>query len=304
MANFLRDDFNRIMRSKGNSVPKVILVNVLMFLLVYMVGSIVGYFTNLPVIGFMKTWLSLPGDFVDTLYQPWSYVTNIFMHADIFHILFNMLILFWFGRIMTEYLNDRKFFGVFLIGGLVGSIAFVLLSTVLNIFGDFSNLSGYLLGASGGVLAVVVATATLLPNFTMNLLLIGPVRLKYIALAMLVFSTLLNFETNTGGKIAHLGGAAFGYWYILELNQGRDRVQWLFNLLDRISGLFGGKPKMRVAYRKTGGGKKANKPSYSKMDTSDKQKLTDHILDKISKSGYESLTKEEKEFLFRISNDK
>lgn len=243
---------------------------------------------------FMVRQLSLPADPFSLLLQPWSLLTYMFLHTDLLHILFNMLVLFWSGRLFSEYLGNRKLTGVYLLGGLSGASLYLLAYQVFPAFDGISS-GAHMLGASAGVISVMIGIATLLPEYTVHLLLIGPVRLKFVA----AFSVVLYFVSipmgNAGGHIAHLGGALAGFCIIRALQMGRDLTAWL-SVFERKGGGSRSRRQMKVVSRKTF----SDDESFRREQVAS-QELVDRILDKINKSGFDSLTKEEKEVLYRAS---
>jgi hypothetical protein len=221
----------------------------------------------------------------------------MFVHREIWHILFNMLWLYWFGKIFLEFLDQRKLVAVYILGGISGSVLYIL---SFNIFPVFDSMVGesVAIGASASVMAIVVAAAAYVPDYPVHLLLLGRVRIKYVALAIFILTSFMDFSVNSGGKIAHIGGAVFGYFYTLNLRRGRDAGKFLNRFLDSVVTLFRPRRKMKVTYRK-----KADDIEYN-MKKAEHQARINAILDKISKGGYESLTKEEKDTLFRESQKK
>jgi energy-converting hydrogenase Eha subunit C len=220
----------------------------------------------------------------------------MFFHEEFLHILFNLLWLYWFGQLFLMFLSQRQLVGVYILGGISGAILFILAYNVVPIF-TLESAGAIALGASASVLAIVIAVSTLRPNHTIYLLFLGPVKLKYLALVTILIDIISIPVSNAGGHIAHLGGALFGFLYIKALAKGWDLTypfSW-FEGLGKIS--FKKKSKLKVDHRS------AN-PDYDyNYRKTQKQENIDKILDKISKSGYDSLTKEEKETLFRMKND-
>jgi hypothetical protein len=208
-----------------------------------------------------------------------------------------MLWLYWFGKIFLEYLDQRKLVAVYLLGGISGSLLYIL---SFNIFPAFDGLVGesVAIGASASVLAVVVAISAYVPDYSVHLFLLGRVKIKYLALAIFVFTSVMDFSVNSGGKLAHIGGALFGYFYTLNLRKGRDAGKYINRLIDSLATFFKPRKKMKVTYKKP-----ANEYDYNKIKA-EKQAKVNAILDKISKGGYDSLTREEKETLFRESQKK
>ena len=226
------------------------------------------------------------------LHQPWSLITFMFMHADFWHILYNMLWLYWFGEIYQLYMRERRLLAVFVTGSMAGAILAAICFMALPPLRALPV--SYLVGASAGVEAVMFAATALNPDHRIRLFIFGEVPIKYIALASFVISYVAIPNGNAGGMISHIGGALFGYLYIKSLQSGTD---W-FKPMDSLVRLFKPKSKLKTAYvneKQTGSAPKTG-PS------TDEQKRVDAILDKIAKSGYSSLSKEEKDFLFKFSN--
>jgi membrane associated rhomboid family serine protease len=289
MASIL-DDFKSTFRDSSKILQQIIVITCIVFV-------VNNLFLNLAGID-ADAWFALPGSFLKSILFIWSYVTYMFLHAGIGHILFNMLILYWFGRLLVEYLGSRKFTTVYFVGGILGGLFYVISFNVFQLLGTPMGYS--LIGASAGVMSVMVATAVLLPDYEMRLFLFGNVKIKYIALVLFVLNTLLDFSFNTGGKLAHLGGALFGLLYITQLRKGVDFSINFYKLLDFLKRPFASKPKMRVVRNEEPKTRSAKRKQG--MTAQDRQRRVDEILDKIGKSGYDSLTKEEKDFLFQESN--
>ena len=208
-----------------------------------------------------------------------------------------MLWLYWFGRIFLEYLDQRKLVAVYLLGGISGAIVYIL---SFNIFPAFSGVvaESVAIGASASVMAIVIAIAAYVPDYTVQLFLFGRIKIKYMALAIFVLTSIMDFSVNSGGKLAHIGGALFGYLYTLNLRQGRDIGKGFNRIIDFFATLFKPRKKLKVTHKKA-----ANEYEYNKIKV-EHQKKINQILDKISKGGYDSLTKEEKETLFKESQKK
>jgi membrane associated rhomboid family serine protease len=251
--------------------------------------------------------LALPADPMAFLMQPWSLVTHMFMHdvggfftrnpiGSIFHLLFNMLWLFWIGRILKEYQPGHRIWFLYLAGALLGAAAYML---VLNLSPAFDATNVHLVGASAGVTAIVIGTATLLPNFGIPMLFFGMVRLKWLAIIFLFIDFISIMGRNPGGMIAHLGGALLGFLYMRSVVQGTDWAAGLYRLL-RVGDGTRRRPKSPLRVVKGSAKPKATptgqpgKPSQTEVD---------RILDKIAKVGYEKLTQEEKQTLFDASRD-
>lgn len=294
MANFILDDAKRIFGS-NNSLSKIILITCITYLV-----------TNLLQYAFpIKQWLALPGEPITLITRPWSVVTYMFLHAGFFHILFNMLWLYWMGKLLIEYLGDKRFTTAYFMGGIAGGLTYFISYNLISLSGS-AHMGFMLLGASAGVMSVVFAVATLLPEYEIMLFLFGRVKMKYVALGALILTSIIDFSVNMGGKLAHIGGAAFGYIFIKKLQSGQDWSVWFHGMVQWIISPFAGKKKMRVVpnQQKTGARRTATQPQPKSagLTAQERQQKIDAILDKISQSGYDSLSESEKEFLFKASD--
>jgi membrane associated rhomboid family serine protease len=238
----------------------------------------------------------VPADLHLLIRKPWTLITYMFLHKNFLHILFNLLWLYWFGRIFLEYLDDKKLVGVYLLGGLSGAFLYVLVYNIFPVFFRQLELS-YALGASAAVMAIVISISVYVPDYAVNLLFIGRVKIIYIAIIGFLVTSVFDFSINTGGKIAHIGGALFGYLFTLQYRKGHDLTRGLNRFLSAFLGIFKPKPKVTVTHRKS-----ENDYDFNKRKKEEQIEI-DRILDKIAKSGYDSLTKQEKELLFRQSNN-
>jgi len=276
------------MLKSGSRVNLLIGINVFVFLAVYIPAifeQLFRGFGNSIILAYADEYLNLPAYFPRLLNHFWTPLTYMFMHAGFFHILFNMLWLYWMGQIFEEYLGNKRTIGLYILGGLTGALFFVLAYNFLPAFSDVVTGST-VVGASASVMAIIIATATLLPDYSISLMFIGPVKLKWIAIFYVLIDFLSIAGPNAGGEIAHLGGALFGFIYIKQLQRGHD---WI----GAINKIFKPQSKLKVA------AKNSERNSSSKP----RQEEIDRILDKISQAGYDSLNKQEKEILFRASKD-
>lgn len=275
--------------NKGDSaVKQIIIVNLAVFIFTILVGVVA------TISGFhsedLLQYFAVPSDIGRLLMRPWSLVTNIFLHSGFWHLLSNMLLLFFLGRILEDFLNTKQLWQIFLFGGLSGVLLYVLSFNALPIFAGVVSEST-LRGASGGVTAIIVATGVFLPRYQIRPFNLFNIEMRWVAL-IFVFRDLYSFPNmqNLGGILAHLGGALFGLLYILNLQGKMSMPNLNWNTL---------KPaKMRKVELDEKEIKK-NKPSVSKAKPN--QDEIDAILDKISQSGYDSLSKSEKEILFKAS---
>ncbi len=282
---------------KGTSLTRLIYTNIAVFILI-VAGSIISFLLNNQELQTkIVNVLSVPASIPALLKRPWTLITYMFTHKDILHILFNLLWLYWFGTIFLEYLDQKKLVAVYLLGGLSGAIVYIL---SFNIFPVFESVTGIsvAIGASASVMAVVISIAAYVPDYSVNLFLFGRIKIKYLALGIFVLTSVLDFSVNSGGKLAHMGGALFGYVYTVSLRQGRDLGKWINRAIDFVVTTFRPKKKMKVSYKKP-----VNDYEYNKIKA-ERQDRINIILDKISKGGYDSLTREEKDFLFRESQKK
>lgn len=274
----------------GSNLTRLIYINLGVFLVfallrvfLFMAGSPSGWITSV---------LAVPADIHSLMVRPWTIVTYMFYHEEFLHILFNLLWLYWFGQLFLQFFAQRQLTWVYLLGGISGALLYILAFNLLPPFKGYAELS-LALGASASVLAVVIAVSTLQPNFTVYLLFLGAVRLKYLALATVVIDIISIPVSNAGGHIAHLGGALFGFLYVVMLRKGTDLAKPFYHL---ASIKFPKRNRMKVTYRSHNADYDYN---YRKAQ---KQKQVDDILDKIARSGYDSLTKEEKDILFKANN--
>lgn len=282
---------------KANSLSRLIYINAIVFL-VFLVFEIISFLFNNPDIEAVVLHLfAIPASLKTLLVRPWTLITYMFTHKDIWHILFNMLWLYWFGKIFLDYLDQRKLVAIYFLGGVSGAIVYVL---SFNIFPAFTGMvhDSVAIGASASVMAIVISTAAYIPDYSINLFLLGRIKIKYIALAIFILTSFMDFSVNSGGKLAHMGGALFGFLYILNLRKGKDIAKGFNRIIDFLATLFKPRKKMKVSYKRP-----VTDYEYNKIK-SDRQLKINQILDKISKGGYDSLTKEEKEFLFSESQKK
>lgn len=281
-----------------NVLIRLIVINVLVWLAVMFLSVWFDLFKT-DGIGEVLNWFSVPADINQLLTRPWTVLTYMFLHYDFWHILFNMLWLYWFGQIFLEFLLPRQLLATYIFGGLAGA-AFYIIS--FNLFPKFEDIyeQSVALGASASVMAIVVAISFYVPAKQINLLFIGPVRIIYIALISIVLDVLMIKSSNSGGHLAHLGGALWGFFSVWMLRRQID-VSSLFGKfsLSGLKKLF--KRRKRTGFRKVHSNPRPKTDEEYNFERKLNQEKIDEILDKISKSGYDSLTKPEKEFLFKTS---
>ncbi len=281
---------------QGSYLTKLIYINLAIWIVVRLTAVVLllGGNNDLTFID----WLSLPASFGQFLSRPWTLISYMFLHYELLHILFNMLWLYSFGRIFLEYHQPRKLLFIYLSGGLTGGLFFM---GAYNFFPYFRNAVDFsqLMGASAAVIAIVIATAAYVPNHVINVLLIGPVKIKWIALISVILYLINLTGDNAGGNFAHLGGAFWGILYMMLLRSGYDLSSRFGGLFDRLFVWSRPKRKLKVEYNAGN----YRDYGYNKSKKSQQEEVN-RILDKISTSGYDSLTVEEKEMLFRMSGQK
>jgi len=274
-----------------SAFEKIIALNVI----VYIMGWLVYQTQGLAREHSLK-WLELPKDFFDFILKPWSIITYGFAHTDFWHIFFNMMVLYFVGRSFSNLFNVKLTLNVYFLGILFGGALFMLVYALLP--NSILKTVGPLIGASAGVRAALIFLCAYMPNREMHL---GPVRIKllYIGLVIVGLDILGLFGNNAGGYVAHLGGNVLGYFYAVQLQRGTDIGKGFERFMNRVSGIFS---RSKVSHLKTvykGSKKRYAGHTKEEFGEFNKQKKIDLILDKIGKSGYESLSKEEKEFLFK-----
>jgi membrane associated rhomboid family serine protease len=297
------NEFKNAFQRSNHAHVQLIIINVAVFLLmgfIFVFSKIGGLEAVYELVDHQFT---IPPRLGEFLTRPWTLFTYSFAHSltDIFHILFNMLALYWFGRLFVEYLGSDKLVALYVLGGIAGGVLYLLMFNTIPYFIEASNFRG-MVGASAAVYAIMVATAVLLPDYTFFLLFLGPVKIKYIVFFYIVISFIGSVGPNAGGNIAHLGGALMGYVYMKQLQAGINWGSWITATVDWINSLFSTKSKVKVTYRKEEASVNRKAPVKGSGGLSKiSQDEIDAILDKISDGGYESLSKEEKEKLFNAS---
>lgn len=289
---------------KGTTLHKLIYLNLGLFLAVQIVRIVLVLSNAYDLFPGLLNYLAVPANLEVLARRPWTLITYMFLHEGFIHVLFNLLWLYWFGTVFIQELGLKKLLSTYLVGGLTGGILYVVFYNVFPVFEEVREGS-IALGASASVMAVVVATATYQPDRRMQLVLIGPIKIVYIALAMFILTSMVDFSVNTGGKIAHIGGALSGFLFAYYYRRGKDLTKGFDQIMDSISTWFKpGKEKLKVTYKRSAEQKRPADDKEYKQQKSEEQKEIDHILDKISKAGYDSLTSREKEMLFKMSNKK
>jgi membrane associated rhomboid family serine protease len=284
----------------GSNLTRLLYINGAVFLIVKVIEMIGVLASNQLFAEKFLGFLAIPAYLPALAERFWTPLTYMFLHQGFIHLIFNLLWLYWFGRIFLQYLDQRKLVAVYIAGGLSGALFYVLF---FNIFPAFSGMlpESIALGASASVMAVVIAIAAWVPEYELHLLFIGRIRLKYVALIAFLVTTIFDFSVNTGGKIAHMGGALFGFVYASGLRGGLDLGKWINSIIDFFVTVFRPGRRLKVKY-------KSDRPIRNDHEynaiKAEHQAEINRILDKISKGGYDSLTREEKERLFSESQKK
>jgi membrane associated rhomboid family serine protease len=294
---------------QNSILNRLIVINVAFFVIVNIINLFFWLFkadmstSGLPGTSLVTYYLSVPANPASLLMRPWTIFTYMFLQENFFHLFFNMLVLFFGGRIFLEYLDGTKLLRTYIFGGLAGAGFYIL---AFNIFPVFKESIAYsvALGSSASVLAILIAIATYVPEYSVILLFIGRVKLKYLALIIVLIDILSISKGNAGGHIAHLGGALWGYLFITQMKAGR-KLSFNFKKVKfkKFFKFFTGSEKKPKYDPVTGKGRPLTDEEFNTIKNIHQQRI-DKILEKISKSGYSSLSKEEKELLFNSSSKK
>jgi len=308
MMNYRQNPIEEFKRFfKGSSLlKKLIIINVAVFLFI----SVVTIFTRLfqvpsetammPQRSFFTEWLGIPANIKVLFSRPWTIFTYMFVQEGFMHILSNMIVLYFGGRIFVEYLSEKKLLSVFVMGGFTGAIFFV---AVFNIFPWFSTSVNYAvaIGSSASVLAILIAVTTYVPNYSIFRLPNINIKLWHLAIFYVIYDLLSIVGDNAGGHIAHLGGAFWGYVYVKMIVTNNNVKSNATSMNFRKLFKFFMKPKKKPNYRSSyDKGRPMTDDEYNYTKNIEQDKI-DRILEKISRSGYSSLTKEEKAMLFQSS---
>lgn len=271
-----------------NAFEKIIVINIIVFI----IGKLIGVFGRT---GNALSYLSLPSDFFSFLLKPWTLLTYGFAHYGFLHILFNLLILYFISRMLLNLFRPKMALNIYFLGIIVGGLAYLFVYNVVP--SAFLINTTTVVGASAGIRALMIFLGVYMAETEVRVFMFN-VKLKYIAIALVVMDILGLFTWNQGGNVAHLGGALLGYFYATKLKQGKDIGSGFERVVDTVVSWFQPKSNLKTVHRKNQKGSYAGK-TKEEFNTFNNQKKIDLILDKISKSGYESLTAEEKEFLFK-----
>ena len=279
----------------GSVMTRLVFINVIVFFALKIIGVFFTLFNinNLDLIAF----LGVPSHIPLLLGSLWTPITYMFVHEGFLHLLFNMLWLYWFGQIFLQYFSGRSLGSLYVLGGLAGALLYVAAFNSIPYYMDMNR--GWMIGASASVMAIVMGAAFYRPDVQLNLLFIGPVKIVYIAIFAFVLDFLsLGNATNPGGHVAHIGGALLGYLFAMQYKRGKDITNWMSKWIDWLAGLF--KPRQRKSKMKVEFTRNETDWDYNKRKNSEQAEI-DAILDKLKKSGYSSLSSDEKKKLFDAS---
>lgn len=284
---------------------KLIAVNVIIFVLFFFFKTLAFLF-GLDS-DFLLQWLVFPKEPGEFLFKPWSIITYAFLHSGLWHLLSNMLILYFSGVYFLNYFSPKKLLNFYFLGGIFGALVYM---ASYNLFPAFQGTGrSYLLGASAAVMSILVGIATHIPNMRVRLILVGSIKLWWIAAFLVVIDIIQIPISNPGGHLAHLGGAGFGYLYAKQLGKGNNIASGFERILDWFGSMFSSSPSPQkksnlktVHKRKSTAGPTTASATRARNKKEQQEKI-DTILDKISKSGYDSLTKQEKDYLFNAGKD-
>ena len=296
----LTQDIREAFSRRDNALSQLLIGNALVWAVLLVLKAVTFLAQSGGLYDLVLRQLAMSSSLPVLLRHPWTLLTYAFVHENFLHILFNMLNLYWFGQLIREYLGDRRLVSLYVLGALAGAALFLLAYNLLPALRPM--LGQPVIGASAAVTAVIVGAATMLPDFTFMLFIIGPVKIKWIAVAVVLISIGGINGGNPGGEITHLGGALLGFIFVKQLKAGRDMGRPVVAVGDWFGRLFQPRPAMKVTHRSTvaaprvgAAAGKSSSPSPTPPEE------VDLILDKISRSGYESLSKDEKQKLFRAS---
>lgn len=298
MFDSIIDDIKYAIK-QGNVLTKIIIWNIGVFVILNLIYVFTFHINaaDSSLYTLIERSLSISSDPIHQLKNPWSIITHMFLHKGIWHVAWNMLLLYWFGRIVGDFLGDKRILPLYILGGLAGMIVYIGAMQLLPIGGETVS---YAKGASAAVMCMILCAAATSPDYTMHLILVGPVKIKYIA-AVILFLDIIGTAgfDNTGGHFAHLGGAFFGMIYVYYLRRGKDLTQPMQNMFGFIEGKRSEPKKEKSSFIKVVHRKSDEVQSQHRSKS--EQQIIDDILDKINKQGIDKLSEEEKEILYNAS---
>ena len=305
--NSVLDDFKNAWHKPNNGLAQLIIINVGVFVTLGILAVVSTLSGTEKIFDIAYKQFTIPAPINEFITRPWTIITYAFAHSfsNLWHIIMNMLVLYWFGRVFVDFLGSQRLINLYILGAIAGGLTYLLVYNLVPFYSNRINMFDGMVGASAAVYAITVATATYWPNHRFYLLFFGPVKISYIAAFVVFISILGSIGPNAGGNLAHLGGTLIGYIYARQLSKGNELGKWVFKTMQFIKSFFVKSPNIKVSHRQ----KKSKSSSFSSSKTTTKKSKSDvdqaeidKILDKISERGYDSLTKEEKEKLFNASN--
>lgn len=272
-----------------DALSRLILINVVIWIICRFI-SVFTWLFNISDISFVTNLFAVPADISSLAEKPWSIFTYMFLQEEFWHLFFNMLMLYYGGKIFLQYFSQKQLILTYIIGGIFGALFFILAFNAFPVFENKIAVS-FAIGSSASVLSILIAAATYQPEYKLNLFLLGEVKMKWIAIIFVIIDILSIPKGNSGGHIAHLGGALWGFLYAYMLRKDFD-----------IYLIFKRKPRIRVKTRNAGNyHQRAKTDEQFNAERAQTQEEIDRILEKIAKNGYSSLSEKEKEYLFRQS---
>jgi membrane associated rhomboid family serine protease len=303
--NTILDDFKNAWHKPNNGLAQLIIINVSVFVALGVLAVISSIANVDAVFAFAFKQFTIPAPIGEFITRPWTIITYAFAHSfsNLWHILMNMLFLYWFGRVFVDFLGSQKLINLYIMGAIAGGLTYLLAYNLIPFYSDRINSFDGMVGASAAVYAVTVATATYWPEHKFHLLFLGPVKIVYIAAFVIMSSLLGAIGSNAGGNLAHLGGVLVGFVYAKQLRKGVEIGTWVFKSMEFMKSFFIHKSKIKVSHRqkKSSSSRTTSSSSSGSKSTNFNQAEIDKILDKISEKGYDSLSKDEKEKLFNAS---
>lgn len=303
--NTILDDFKNAWHKPNNGLIQLIIINIAVFVALGILAVFSSIMGTDGLFTFAFKQFTIPAPIGEFLTRPWTIITYAFAHSfnNLWHILMNMLVLYWFGKVFVDFLGSQKLINLYVMGGIAGGVTYLLAYNLIPFYADRIHVFDGMVGASAAVFAISVATATYWPDHKFFLMFFGPVKIKYLVGIYLFISFLGSVGANAGGNLAHLGGALVGFIYAKQLSKGIEIGTWVFKSMDFIKSFFVNRPKIKVTHRQkksSSNGSRRTSGSSSKHSNYSQAEI-DKILDKISERGYDSLSKEEKEKLFNAS---
>jgi len=283
----------------GSILAKFIFINAGAFIIIRLLMIFMSLFMKEP--SFMR-YIEMPASLTMLAYRPWTIITYMFVHIDLLHILFNMLWLYWFGKIFLTFFTGRQLGGLYVIGGIAGAALFLISYNIFPFLKQFSENS-FLAGASASVMAIVFAVSFYRKDYTINLLFIGRVKLIYLAIGVFLLDIIAITSENAGGHIAHIGGSLLGILFASQYNRGKDITGFMNRMIDKFANMIKRKPSFKVhrSEKKAPDGRRPETDDEYRRRRKEEIDIIDEILDKLKRSGYESLSANEKKRLFDAS---